>query len=269
MGLEKSIFISVADLYKIALALCAWMQEDMLTRCVTTSKLFPDSPIQKQYRQPLETNDHPKLNVTAFCNKDKTEIYQSLIGFLEWAGSISRMDVQTAVMTMSSFWEQPQVSHLERLKRMVGFLASFWDYKIRFCTNEPDFRDVLPIPEHNWKYTPYGNPKKDLPMDAPPPRGNRVTLPHFFDVNLIHNVLSGKEITGVVHFGIKHPCIGTQRSKQHPKLLPMDLNFFLAVHVLNNPLIIETTFDTLEFQFTISALPEEITAKKQELAIGI
>ena len=48
--------------------------------CDNYSKLFPNSPIQKQYRQPLETNDHPKLDVTAFCNKDKTEIYQSLNG---------------------------------------------------------------------------------------------------------------------------------------------------------------------------------------------
>ena len=43
--------------------------------CDNYSKLFPGAPIQKQYRQPLETNDHPELDVTAFFNKDKTEIY--------------------------------------------------------------------------------------------------------------------------------------------------------------------------------------------------
>ena len=93
--------------------------------CDNYSELFPSSPIQKQYRQPLETNDHPKLDVMAFYNKDKTKIYQSLIDSIQWAVSIGRMNVQTAVMTMSSFWEQPWVGHLERLKHMVGFLTSF------------------------------------------------------------------------------------------------------------------------------------------------
>ena len=48
--------------------------------CDNYSKLFPGAPIQKRYRQPLETNDHPELEMTAFCNEDKIEIYQSLIG---------------------------------------------------------------------------------------------------------------------------------------------------------------------------------------------
>ena len=95
------------------------------------SKLFPGAPIQKRYRQSLETNDHPELDVTAFCNEDEIEIYQSLIGSMQWAVSIGRMDVQTAVMSMSSFREQPRVGHLKHLKRMVGFPASFRDYKIR------------------------------------------------------------------------------------------------------------------------------------------
>ena len=173
--------------------------------CDNYSKLFPGAPIQKRYRQPLETNDHPELDVTAFCNEDEIEIYQSLIGSMQWAVSIGRMDVQTAVMSMSSFREQPRVGHLKRLKRMVGFLASFRDYKIRFRTDEPDFSDVPPIADHDWKYTPYGNPTEDLPIDAPSPRGKRVILSHYFDANLMHDVLSGKAVTGVIHFWNKTP----------------------------------------------------------------
>ena len=194
-----------------------------------------------------------------FFTKDKTEIYQSLIGSMQWAVSIGQMDVQIAVMSMSSFWEQPHVGHLERLKHMVGFLASFCDYKICFCTNEPDLRDVPPIPDHNWKYTPYGNPKEDLPTDAPPPHGKHVILSHYFDTNLIHDVLSGKAVTGVVHFWNKTPMDWYSKNKQHPKLLLTDPNFFLVVHVLNNPLITKITFDTLECRFTTSALLGEIT----------
>ena len=42
-------------------------------------------------------------------------------------------------------------------------------------------------------------------MDAPPPRGKRVILSHYFDANLMHDVLSGKAVTGVVHFWNKTP----------------------------------------------------------------
>ena len=48
--------------------------------CDNYSRLFPDSPIQKKYRQSLETGDHPELDVTVFCNKDDIENYQSIIG---------------------------------------------------------------------------------------------------------------------------------------------------------------------------------------------
>ena len=56
--------------------------------CDNYSRLFPGSPIQKKYWQPLETGDHPEFDVTAFCNKDDIEIYQSLIGSIQWAVSI-------------------------------------------------------------------------------------------------------------------------------------------------------------------------------------
>ena len=88
---------------------------------------------------------------------------------------------------------------------MIGFLSSFQDYKIHFCTNEPDLRDVPSIPDHNWKYTQYGNPKEELSTDAPPPHGKRGILSHYFDANLMHDVLSGKAVTGVVHFWNKTP----------------------------------------------------------------
>ena len=56
--------------------------------CDNYSRLFPGSPISKKYWQPLETGDHPKLDVSAFCNKNDIEVYQSMIGSMQWAVSI-------------------------------------------------------------------------------------------------------------------------------------------------------------------------------------
>ena len=119
---------------------------------------------------------------------------------MQWAVSIGRMDVQTAVISIFSFREQSCVGHFEHLKRMVGFLTSFLDYNIRFCTNKPNLSGVSPISDHDLKYTPYENSKEDLSLDVPPLRGKCVILSHCFDENFMHDVLSGKLVTGVVHF---------------------------------------------------------------------
>jgi hypothetical protein len=59
--------------------------------------------------------------------------------------------------------------------------------------------------EYDWKHSVYGNLTKDLPTDAPPPLSKRIVLTHNFDANLMHDVLSGKAVTGVVHFYNKTP----------------------------------------------------------------
>ena len=108
-------------------------------------------------------------------------------------------------MSMSSFREQPRIGHLNCLKRMVRFLANYKDFKILFCVDEPDICKIPPIPPFEWKYTPYGTPKEDIPKDAPTPRGKRIVLTHYFDANLMHDILSGKSVTGVIHFWNKTP----------------------------------------------------------------
>ena len=75
--------------------------------CNNYSRLFPESLISKKYHQPLETNNYPKLDVSALCNENDIEIYQLMIGSMQWAAIIGRVDIQTAVMSMSNFCEQP------------------------------------------------------------------------------------------------------------------------------------------------------------------
>ena len=50
-------------------------------------------PSNQKYCQPLDTNNHPELETTAFCNEDDKEKYQSLIGSMQWAVSLGRFDL--------------------------------------------------------------------------------------------------------------------------------------------------------------------------------
>ena len=107
---------------------------------------------------------------------------------------------------------------------MVGFLANYRDFKIRFRVEEPDISRIPPIPPFEWKYTPYGNPKEDIPKDAPTPCSKRIILTHYFDANLMHNISSGKSLPALSISGIKHQWIGILRNNQQPKPPLMVLN---------------------------------------------
>ena len=120
----------------------------------------------------LDPGDHLKLDMSPFLDEDDTQIHQSLIGSMQWAITIGRCDINTAVMTISSFPEQPL-----RVTRMYGYLIKFRYLKIRFFTDEPNYDDV-PMIEHNWSNTLYGNDKGILPDNAPKYKEKCVVLSH-------------------------------------------------------------------------------------------
>jgi hypothetical protein len=70
---------------------------------------------------------------------------------------------------------------------------------IRFRTEEPDFSN-LPTQEFDWTRSVYGDVKELIPNDAPPPRGRHVTTSTYVDANLHHDHVTGRALTGVLHF---------------------------------------------------------------------
>ena len=79
-----------------------------------------------------------------------------------------------------------------------------WYASIRVRTEEPDYSD-LPNNTYDWTYSVYGNVMELLPTDAPEPLGNYVTLSHYVDANLMHDVPTGRSVTGILHLANKTP----------------------------------------------------------------
>jgi hypothetical protein len=52
---------------------------------------------------------------------------------------------------------------------------------------------------------PYSGTLEEYPKNLPPARGKPVLMTSFVDANLMHNVLSGKSVTGALHFFNKTP----------------------------------------------------------------
>ena len=155
-------------------------------------------------KSPLEKGDHTELDNSELLDAEGTQQYQSLIGSLQWAVSLGRFNIATAVMSLSSFRSAPRRGHLERAKRVCGYLRKMDQSTIRFRTDEPDYSD-LPDPVFDWDALVYGEISEILPTDAPEPLGHPVTLTHFVDANLYHDMLTGRSVTGILHLANQTP----------------------------------------------------------------
>ena len=170
--------------------------------CENYRRIFGTQP--KQASSPLVKGDHPELDSSPLLEIDDIKIYQSLIGGLQWVVQIGRFDVATAVMTMSRFRAAPRQGHMERVKRIHGYLSKMRNGVIRIRTEEPDFSDI-PEKVYDWTHTCYGGATEEIPTDAPRPLGLRVLLSHCFDANLYHDLISGRSVTGILHMANKTP----------------------------------------------------------------
>ena len=177
----------------------------------------------KKARLCLEAGDHPELDQSDVCNEEEIKQYQTLISQLQWLISLGRFDIAVHTMSLSRFRAQPQTGHLDRVKRIFGYLAYLPEGAIRFRTGEPDFTDIQ-NQEFGWSRTVYGSPNEIIPTDIPQPRGNHVTTVHYVDANLRHDLVTGRSVTAILHIVNGTTIDWYPRDKQQWKLLHMDQN---------------------------------------------
>ena len=159
-------------------------------------KTFGEKP--KKSKIPLVGGDHPESDTSDFCNQDQIKQYQTIVGQLIWLSGLGRFDIAVHVMTMSRFRQQPRIGHLERLKKIVGYLANIPHGALRFRLHEPDYSN-LPHKEYDWQRTVYRGAKEEIPHDIPEPKGKHVTTSTYVDANLHHDQVTGKAVTACLH----------------------------------------------------------------------
>ena len=160
-------------------------------------RMFKEKP--RRSRPPLEGGDHPELDTSELCDEHQTKQFQTLIGQLQWLISLGRFDIAVHVMSLSRFRAQPRKGHLDRAKRIVGYLLFLPDCAIRFRTGEPDFSS-LKDQEYDWTRSVYSGACEQIPHDIPKPLGKHVQTTHYVDANLHHDLATGKAVTAALHF---------------------------------------------------------------------
>jgi hypothetical protein len=208
--------------------------------------LFSSKPSTK-YQSPLEKGNHPELDDSEFLDVKETQQYQSMIEALQWAVSIGHLDITTAVMTLSSFCAMPRHGHMDHAKRLYGYLAKMKEGMIRIWTGEPNYSS-LPDQEFDWERSVYGNVSEMLPLDAPEPLGKFVTLMHYFDVNLYHDVLTRRSVTGILHLLNKTPIEWYSKKQATVETATYGSEFIAACTCVDQIVDLRTTCVTLVCQ---------------------
>jgi histone deacetylase 1/2 len=158
----------------------------------------------KKYPSPLDKGDHPEIDTSELVDLQGIKQYQSLIGSTQWAVQLGRIDITTAVMSLSSYRIAPRQGHLDRAKRVIGYLYRMQGALIRIRTDLPDYSD-LPDNKCKWDQSIYKGAREIIPDDIPEPLGPPVICTSYVDANLYHDLITGRSVTGVLHFFNKTP----------------------------------------------------------------
>ena len=240
-------------------------------------RMFKEKP--RKSRPPLEGGDHPELDTSEICDEHQTKQFQTLIGQLQWLISLGCFDIAVHVMSLSRFRAQPRKGHLDRAKRIVGYLLFLPDGAIRFRTGEPDFSS-LKDQEYDWTRTVYSGACEQIPHDIPKPLGKHVQTTHYVDANLHHDLATGKAVTAALHFLNQTPIDAYTKRQSTVETATYGSEFVAARTAVDQIIDIRTTLRYLgvpirdkSYMFgdnrsvvTSSTIPNSTISKRHHLA---
>jgi hypothetical protein len=112
--------------------------------------------------------------------------------------------------------------------------------RIQVLTNEPDYSDYQD-PEYDWSLSVYGDVREIIPMDIPEMKGKYITLSHYFDVNLYHDMVTGRSVTAILHF-LNQTLMDWYSKKQATvKTATFDSEFIAARTTIDQIIDLQTT----------------------------
>ena len=240
-------------------------------------RMFKEKP--RKSRPPLEGGDHPELDTSELCDEHQTKQFQTLIGQLQWLISLGRFDIAVHVMSLSRFRAQPRKGHLDRAKRIVGYLLFLPDGAIRFRIGEPDFSS-LKDQEYDWTRSVYSGACEQIPHDIPKPLGKHVQTTRYVDANLHHDLATGKAVTAALHFLNQTPIDAYTKRQSTVETATYGSEFVAARTAVDQIIDIHTTLRYLgvpirdkSYMFgdnksvvTSSTIPNSTISKRQHLA---
>jgi hypothetical protein len=96
---------------------------------------------------PMNITYSPEMDVMEELNEDDMTYFQELIGVLQWATEIGRVDTLLEVSLLSQYQANPREGHLEQDLYFFAFLKAHPKLTLNleygdFCTKKEDFLDI-------------------------------------------------------------------------------------------------------------------------------
>ena len=110
----------------------------------------------------------------------------------------------------------------------------YYDLEIHFHEDPPDYSSVTDIHKKDLKYSPYGIRSEDLPSYVPKPKGKYITLNHYFNANLMHDILFRKAVTGTIHLWNKTPMDWFSKKKSTSEISTYGYKFLSNLFQINH-----------------------------------
>ena len=154
---------------------------------------------------PMSTTYHPSEYMTKETNLEGLQVYKTLIGILQWAVKIRRVDILLEVFLMSSLLPLPHVGHLQAFYRVFGYLKKVPKHKLYFNPSNPMISEDR-FQKFDWEYF-YPDSCEPIPLDIPRPRGKSVSTQCFVEANHAGDKTNRIPMTGILIFCNRAPII--------------------------------------------------------------
>ena len=136
-------------------------------------------------KTPMTSNYSPELDGTPELDSDGVTRFQELIGILQWAIEIGRVDILTEVSMLSTYRASPRQGHImEQLMHIFGYLRKKPKLTLYFDPMFPRIDQSI-FNKLNKKYfkEQHKDAQEEIPENMPIPRGQQVHTTAFVDAS--------------------------------------------------------------------------------------
>ena len=153
------------------------------------------------HKIPLPTECHPELDNSPLLDDSRTKLYQMLIGTIQWACVVGRLDVCFAVSSLSRFSANPRQNHLKLALHVISYLKRHPNRRIVVDSNQLQVDPELQQDNFHPDFLEdYADAEEDIPTDLPPAFGSELETSIFFDSDHAHDVKTHRSISGLILF---------------------------------------------------------------------
>jgi hypothetical protein len=160
----------------------------------------PEAKLKATARNSFPTGYKPELDVSSKLNEELGSRFLQLVGILQWAIKLGRLDVYVELSQLSQHQALPRRGHLEAIYHISPISRSIKTALALFLTQTPHQIDESVFKSNvDWRDL-YGDVTDKLPQNMPEPRGQPVVVSYFVDANHTGNLITRRSHASILIF---------------------------------------------------------------------